>query len=143
MEKKIDNYNFKDFLQERGLKMTWERNIILGEVLGRAGHFQADDLIRFFDSSEHRISRATVYRTLKLLEDAGIIKSFQGSEEIRIYEKVKKHHDHLICIECGKIIEFYNPEIEKLQKSVCSSADFVPVYHVMNIYGLCDECSKS
>ncbi len=134
------SFEFEIFLQKKGLKMTWERNIILKEVLGWKGHFQADEMVRFFDSSSQRISRATVYRTLKLLEESGVIKSFQGSEDVKIYEKVKKHHDHLICTKCGKIMEFYNSEIEALQKAACKSAGFKPEYHVMNIYGLCSDC---
>lgn len=135
--------HFEAFLRTRGLKMTWERNLILIHIMARPDHFTIEDLIKSFEVPGQRISRATIYRTVGLLEEASFVKSFSPNGELRIFEKTKKHHDHLVCTRCGKIIEFFNPEIEALQDIICAKEEFTPANHELIIHGLCGVCSSS
>jgi len=87
-------------------------------------------------------SRSTVYRTVRLLQEFGAIREVIKLGNRTIYEFVagKPHHEHLICVECGKIIEFYKEEIEELQDRVCEEYDFTPLNHRLEVFGLCSEC---
>jgi Fur family ferric uptake transcriptional regulator len=91
-----------------------------------------------------KISRATVYRTLELLTDCGLVGRVRLNEEKYRYERLHKgeHHDHMICTSCGRIIEFVDPRIEKLQDAVCEKYGFVPTSHSHQIRGLCSSCQK-
>jgi Fur family ferric uptake transcriptional regulator len=94
-------------------------------------------------NSEKKISRATVYRSIKTIEDAGLIKYLRSINDEKIYEIVEEHHDHMICEKCGKIIEFYDLELEALQDSLCKSRGFSPKRHTMKIFGVCEECKDN
>ncbi|MCK4813379.1 MAG: transcriptional repressor [Candidatus Marinimicrobia bacterium] len=133
---------FIDFLQAEGKNITRERLDIFNEVLRQKSHFQIKDIIRKKNTSKHRISRATVYRTIKTIEEAGLIKYIRSINDEKIYEVVKGHHDHMICEACGKIIEFYDRDLEDLQNTICNSYHFTPVRHTMKIFGICENCRK-
>jgi Fur family ferric uptake transcriptional regulator len=134
---------FKDFLRNSGKNITPERLDILDEVLKHRGHFKIDDIILKMSTVKKPVSRATVYRTIKTIEEAGLVKYLRSINDEKIYEVQKEHHDHMICEMCGKIIEFHNEELETLQDAICDSHGFTPQQHTMKIFGICNKCKNS
>lgn len=136
---------FKAFLKGRGLSLTSQRDAVFEEVFRYHGHLEADEIADRLRRSGRRASRATVYRTLDLLVEAGLAKRVRLGSAQRQYEHVHpgEHHDHLVCEKCGKVLEFYSPEIEDCQARVCDENDFEPVRHTMIIFGLCSRCRKT
>ncbi|MEZ0323221.1 MAG: Fur family transcriptional regulator [Hydrogenothermaceae bacterium] len=135
--------NIEELLKERGLKLTKQRIEILNEILKKRGHFEIEDIVLLLRKKKLKASRATVYRTLNILKDIGLLNEVIKFSNKTYYEVgTKKHHDHLICLNCGKFIEFHSDEIEKIQEKVCSEFNFKPVYHRLEIYGICEDCSK-
>ncbi len=136
---------FTEFLKRKGLKTTRERTALLKEIFSTHKHFDADDLVdRMREAGGQKVSRATVYRTLELLHECGLVGRVRLNEEKYRYERLRKgeHHDHLICIGCGKVMEFVEPRIEELQEEVCLRWDFHPISHAHQIRGLCSICHR-
>lgn len=133
---------FKDYLRSTCKNVTPERLDILDEVLKHKGHFKIDDIILKMSSLKKPISRATVYRTIKTIEEAGLVKYLRSINDEKIYEVQKEHHDHMICEVCGKIIEFHDSDLERLQDSICESHCFTPQRHTMKIFGVCENCKN-
>ncbi len=132
---------FREFIREKGLKNTVQREAILNEVLQTGGHFEIEDIVYQMRKKNIPVSRATIYRTLNLLKDMGLINEVIKIDNKTIYElALKHHHDHLICKSCKKIIEFTDEEIEKLQDKICKAHNFFPETHRLEIYGYCQEC---
>lgn len=142
MNKKNAYEQFVAYLRSEGKSITPERLNILDEVLAQKGHFKIDDIIDKMGCAEKRISRATVYRSIKTIEDAGLIKYIRSFNDEKIYEVQKEHHDHMICESCGKIIEFHDLDLETLQDSICESYGFTPQRHIMKIFGICNKCKQ-
>lgn len=136
---------FQTLLQERGLKYTCERQAIFDEVAHLKEHFDADSLYERFKKKGLRISRDTVYRTLPLLLESHVIQKSAGAGKREFFERIgtKGHHDHMICIHCGRIIEFQCEEIEKLQEQVASKYEFKLTFHDHRLFGTCVSCNKS
>ncbi len=137
---------FLEHLRRKGLKVTRPRLRILETVLGRERfHFTADDLVGIVNETTRRkVSRSTVYRTLDLLEECHIVRKERIQEGFNCYEKAvgAEHHDHMICRECGRIIEFHSQQLEQIQDSVCHEHSFTPERHVLHIFGVCRRCAK-
>ena len=135
---------FKKYLVGRGLKYTSERELILEEVFSRHDHFDAEDLFQVFRAKKEDVSRATIYRTLRLLVGSGLVQEALRCGERICYEHIYGHksHGHMICMGCGKIIEFENNELEKIKKKVCKENDFQPVEFRFGIKGYCKDCQK-
>ena len=134
---------FERFLKSKGNKITKSRFDIIDMIASYGTHFEIEDLVRWISSQNKNIaSRSTIYRTVKLLQDFGAVREVIKLNNRTIYEFVvgKQHHEHLICINCGKIIEFYKQEIETLQDQVCKEHGFTPVNHRLEIFGICSEC---
>ncbi len=136
---------FRESLTAMGLKFTRERRLILDEVFRNHGHFEADDIVFGLRHRGHRVSRASVYRALPLLVRSGLLREVHSSEKHSHYEHVfgHGHHDHLICTECGRTIEFYSPAIERLQAEICNEHGFLAAGHSLEITGVCDACSRA
>ena len=119
-ETKDKSTHFQGLLLERGLKYTYERKHIFEEVRHLKHHFDADSLYERFKKKGLRIARDTVYRTLPLLLESGVIQKSVGAGKREFYERVGSdgHHDHMVCVRCGKIIEFHCDEIEALQEKM-------------------------
>lgn len=132
---------FRDFLATRKLRMTREREELLAAIFEAPRHFEAEDLIKTLKSRDGRVSRATVYRTLSLLEECGILRKSLFGRNRHFFESVvgRRHHDHLICIRTGKIIEFEDERIEALQLEICRKYGFKMVDHVHEIFGISQE----
>lgn len=135
---------FAEFLKRKGLKTTRERAALFDEIFSTHRHFDAEDLVLRMRERGKKISRATVYRTLELLHECGLVGRVRLNEEKYRYERLRKgeHHDHLVCTGCGKVIEFVEPRIEELQDAVCSRYDFAASSHSHQIWGLCGPCRK-
>lgn len=140
----IERIRFREFLREKGLKLTKQRQIIFDEVFHHHGHLDADSITEHLQSLGKRASRATVYRTLDLLTDAGLVKSMRLGSKQHYYEHVHpgEHHDHLVCTSCGRIIEFYSEELEYNQEKICEGFSFKPDRHTMTIFGTCSKCRE-
>lgn len=136
---------FRVHVQNVGLKQTRQREIIARKFFGCCGHVTADQLLLLVRGEDQKISLATVYRTLKLLQECSLasVNNFGlGQARFEATTKADSHHDHLICKDCGNIVEFFDPEIELLQQEVASKHGFAITNHKMELYGFCPECQK-
>ncbi|MFQ5903675.1 MAG: Fur family transcriptional regulator [Candidatus Binatia bacterium] len=142
METAEQKEQFEEYLSSRGLMWTPERKAILEQVFATHEHFEADDLLLRLKKENIRISRATIYRTLELLVKSRLVRKVTFGENHTHYEHTygHKHHDHLICLKCGNVLEFTNPNIEQLQIKVCEDYDFELDSHCLQIFGLCAKC---
>jgi Fur family ferric uptake transcriptional regulator len=133
---------FADFLRRRGLKTTRERTALFEEIFATHHHFDADDLVVRLRGNGKKVSRATVYRTLDLLYDCGLVSRVRLNDEKYRYERllIGEHHDHLVCTSCGGVIEFVESRIEELQEAVCRKHGFAATTHSHQIRGVCAEC---
>ena len=133
---------FRKYLERRGLKLTAERQAVFDELFVRHEHFEADELLVRLRSKHKKISRATIYRTLDLLVDSGIVGRVRIRESGYRYERLRagEHHDHLICNECGRVLEFFEPKIESLQDEVCERYGFLALSHSHQMRGICRQC---
>lgn len=139
MSKKIAT--FHRYLAESGLKATKQRNLIVRTFLESMGHISAEELYRRVKRRDPRIGLVTVYRTLRLLREAGLAEERQFGEGHALFEVGSRgHHDHLICTRCGKIVEFANDAIEALQEEVAKQYGFTILAHKHELYGLCTTC---
>lgn len=134
----------KELLENKGLKLTYERKCIFEEVQRIGKHFDAEGLYERFHGRGERISKATVYRTLPLLLEAGVIQKSVGEGKQEFFEKTsgKGHHDHMVCMDCGKVIEFRDEKLEKMQDEICQQYRFKPAFHDHRIFGYCDKCHQ-
>ncbi len=135
---------FADYLAKSDLRLTRQRETILNKFLKIERHLSAEELYDTVKKTSPGIGQASVFRTLKLLCGAGIAREVILGGGCRRYEHKYKHehHDHLVCIQCGQIIEAVDHKIEKLQKSLCRKSGFIPLSHKMEIYGVCKKCHK-
>ena len=135
---------FREYLESKKLKFTIERQKILDRVFANHKHFEADELLVDLRQNKLKISKATIYRTLSLLVKSGLLREVIFGERHAHYEQVYgyEHHDHLVCNTCGKIIEFVENRIEKLQDEVCKENNFEPESHRLQIQGFCEDCRK-
>ena len=136
---------FKEFLKGKGLRLTSEREAILSEVFATKGrHFEPEELHITLRQKEANVSRASVYRTIPLLIEAGIIEEVERVDKHAHYELIhgREHHDHMLCLGCGDVIEFLSPEMEKLQDRLCREHGFTGETHTLEIKGYCKKCAK-
>lgn len=133
---------FRDYLARQNLKMTQERRQILEEVFSSPEHFGADELHLRFVNKKLPMSRATIYRTLEHLVKSGLVRRVYLDQKKAFYEHVygRKHHEHMICLSCGKVIEFSDDPLEQRQDKVCRDLRFKPLRHSLRIVGLCSSC---
>lgn len=138
MEKQV----FKEFLEKKGLKFTKERAVILKEVFSYHGHFDPDELLIKMRKKGLRVSKASIYRTLPLLLESGLIEEVEKIDKHAHYEHTfgHGHHDHMICMKCGKVIELFSDGLERLQEELCKKENFKGIRHVMEIRGYCKKC---
>ena len=130
------------YLAGEGLKSTRQRGRILEVFVAAGRHLSAEELYFLIKRTDRGIGYATVYRTLKLLADAGLAHERRFEDGITRFEHnaAEGHHDHLICTRCGRIIEFENEKIEELQQAVAKKNKFQVHSHKLELYGLCDGC---
>jgi Fur family ferric uptake transcriptional regulator len=138
----MEKQKFKKFITDKGLKLTKERKEILNEILRTKGHFDPDELFIKLKNRGSKVSRASIYRTLPLLIESGLIEEVEKIDKRAHYEKISmdSHHDHMICIKCGKVIEFYSETLEMLQDEICKNERFKGIRHTLEILGHCKRC---
>ena len=138
----MEKERFKEYVSTKGLKLTKERNEILDEILATEGHFDPEELFIRLKTKGSKVSRASVYRTIPLLVESGLIDEVERTDKRSHYEKVvgRQHHDHMICVRCGKVIEFFSPTLEMLQSELCQKENFSGLRHSLEILGYCERC---
>jgi Fur family ferric uptake transcriptional regulator len=136
---------FKQTLSQSGLKLTRQRERVFDYVLTAAKHSKAQDIYEALKKKDASIGRATVFRTLRLLEKAGFADRLAFENGCAGYENkfARAHHDHMICVECRKVIEFYDPSIEQAQKKAARKIGFETLWHRHEIFGKCRRCRSS
>ncbi len=147
MKKSYEDFlqEFKNILKNEKLKFTKQREAIFKTIYETDCHFTPEDLYLLIKDKfpNCKIGISTVYRTLNLLESNQFVSSISFGIQGKKYEfSSKPHHDHLICIKCGKIVEFEDETIEKLQEKIAKMRGFKMTDHIMQLYGICNECQK-
>ena len=130
---------FAAYLEKHKYRKTPERFAILEEIYTRNDHFDAEALYIHMKNQSYRVSRATVYNTLEILVNCDLITKHQFGKNLAQYEKSYgfKQHDHLICVECGKVLEFCDPRIQGIKDMMGDIFDFEVSHHSLNLYGRC------
>ncbi|MFN2371812.1 MAG: Fur family transcriptional regulator [Candidatus Krumholzibacteriia bacterium] len=132
---------FAEFIQRKGLKTTRQRNTIIATFFRLQGHISVEELLNEVKKANPRIGYATVYRTLHLLVESSLVEERRFGDGLARYEGHSdvEHHDHMICLECGEIFEFYNPRLEALQEKLAEENDFQIYRHRLELYGACKD----
>lgn len=137
--------HLKDYLRQQGYRVTPERFEVLDAVMAEPGHFEADELFLSLKQKGSKVSRATVYKTLQILEECDLVFRQRLKNHGSRYEKAfgRTHHDHLICVQCGKIVEFVDETIEQREEAVAKKFKFKLIGHSHQIFGMCPDCKNA
>jgi Fur family transcriptional regulator, ferric uptake regulator len=142
---------FVDFLARKNLRLTGQRQAIVESVFSTEQHFTAEQLLEWSRRRDKSVSRATVYRTLPLLTESGLVREMNLGKEHQYYDPnyaERPHHNHIICQDCGKIVEFESDEIDQIESKISRRLGFSVETHRLQITARCDElrqrgtCSK-
>jgi len=133
---------FIAFLAGKRLKLTRQRETVVEEIFASGGHFEAEDMVERLKRKRARVSRATVYRTLELLQECRLVEKVNFGTTQSFYEHVLlgQHHDHIICTRCNVVIEFVDERIETLQEEICAANGIRLQSHSMRLFGECLVC---
>lgn len=131
-------------LRDSGFRWTSQRALIVREALATHDHFTAEELLDLCRKKDPKVSRATVYRTLTVLEDKGFVEGLETGDGGRRFEHVlgHEHHDHMVCTECEKILEFRDDELERRQELAAKRVGFRIQRHSLRLYGICKQCQQ-
>ena len=133
---------FRRYIEQAGLKRTAQRDLIVDVFLHTEDHLSSEDLYRLVKAEDASIGHTTVYRTLKLMTEAGLAREVRLGDGRTRYERNHKfpHHDHMVCMNCGATIEFYSPELKAAQEAIAAAYGFKPTQHSLRIFGVCAAC---
>ncbi len=136
---------FQRHLKSVGLKHTDQRDTILRAFLASREHLSTDELYRRVRRKDARIGFTTVYRTLKLLAECGLASEVAFQDGIARYEHQynRPNHHHMVCTECGRSVEFFSPEVDRLEAAIGRKYRYQPTRHTFQIYGICHDCRKT
>ena len=135
---------FRQYLKNRGMLHSKQREEILDIFLKTEKHLTIDDLYELVRKKHPKIGLATVYRAMRVICDAGLAREVDFGDGVKRFEHEyqHQHHDHLVCLKCGKVIEVLSPKIEHLQERLAKKHNFTTVRHRMEIFGICRECKR-
>lgn len=135
---------FREFLEIRDEKLTEPRRVLIRHIFGTHKHFDADELVADLHAAGRRVSRATVYRTLRLLVEAGLLRELRLTNR-SAYEHDYGYpsHDHLHCTECNRVVEFRNDEVRRLREAISQGHGFLAEGHRFLITGTCPTCLRA
>ena len=137
---------FSRYLREQGLPITQQREAVAQTVFSSTDHLSVEDIEGRLREDEERIGKATIYRTLDLLVKSKLVEEHDFGEGFKRYEhRLSRQpvHEHLICLECGKVTEFRSEEVERAESRVAEEYGFAPARHRLEIYGLCRDCRSA
>jgi len=134
----------RQYLKNKGMLHSKQREQILDVFLKTEGHLTIDDLYGLIRKKNPRIGLATVYRAMSIICDAGLAREIDFGDGVKRFEHKyqHQHHHHLVCLKCGRAIEVVSPEIEKLQQRLAKKHGFTPVKDTMKIFGICRQCQR-
>jgi len=130
-----------EYLDERNLKHTKQRTAILDAFIDATGHITSEEIYGRVRGDHPNIGYTTVYRTMKLLCDAGLAQEHHFEDGVTRYEIEHEHHDHLVCVRCGKIEEFECETIEQSQQEIAEQYGYRLLHHRHELYGHCSDCN--
>jgi Fur family ferric uptake transcriptional regulator len=137
---------FRRYLRERNLPVTLQRELVAEVVFTAGGHLSVEDIVARLRERGAHVGTATVYRTLDLLTESGMIVQRDFGEGFRRFERMRggdvQHHEHLICIRCGKVIEFTNERLERMKALIAEEYGFRHHHHRLEIFGTCPDCQR-
>src|SRR5918993_5930736 len=135
---------FLEHIQKAGLRRTGQRDLIMDIFLRTEDHLSSEDLYWLVQKQDPSVGHTTVYRTLKLLTEAGLAREVRFGDGKTYYEHHynHEHHDHMICTDCGEVIEFFSQDIESLQDQMAEKYGFRPTHHSLRMWGVCEDCQK-
>ncbi len=135
---------FSDFIGRQKLKSTRQRNLVADVFFASDSHLSIEEILQLVRRKDPAIGYATVYRTLKLLAQAGLADERHFSDGIARFEQSMghAHHDHMVCTICGRVFEFANDQIERLQESIARDFGFEITSHKLELYGICKDCQS-
>ena len=142
MSHEVEQRTLAQYLEEHNLKHTKQREAILEVFLAATGHITSEDIYQQVRDRHANIGHTTVYRTMKLLCEAGLASERHFHDGITRYEIAHEHHDHLVCVRCGKIIEFECAMIESTQIEIADRYRFRVLRHRHELYGHCESCRE-
>ena len=142
MAHEVEHRTLASYLDEHNLKNTRQREAILDVFLRATGHVTSDELFQRVRGEHPNIGYTTVYRTMKLLCDAGLATEHHFDDGITRFEIAHEHHDHLVCTRCGKIVEFECRMIEETQNQIAARYGFRLLRHRHELYGHCEDCCE-
>lgn len=144
--KKSTRQRFRDFLAQRNLRLTAQRQAIVETAFSTDQHFTAEQLLEWSRLRDKSVSRATVYRTLPLLTESGLVREMDFGKDYRFYDpNYANHprHNHIICLDCQKIVEFENDKLDRLLNQISHRLGFAAKTHRLQITANCEELRKS
>jgi Fur family ferric uptake transcriptional regulator len=136
---------FLEFLEQKQLRVTAQRRAIIETVFDTEEHFTAEQLLEWSREKDKSVSRATVYRTLPLLTESGLVREMDFGKDSKIYDPnyaAHPNHNHIICLDCEKIVEFEDAKIEKLEEEISQHLGFSVKSHRLQITGSCEELKR-
>lgn len=137
-------FGFEEHLKRKGLNLTRQRKKVLEHLMAANQHLDADQIYAALKKKDPTIGRATVFRTVKLLQECGLaaeVETASGRSKFEL-KADRPHHDHMVCVECGRITEFQSPRMEHFQDEAIRRYSFEALWHRHEIFGRCRACSK-
>lgn len=136
---------FRQYLKNKGMLNSKQREQILDIFVKTKRHPTIDDLYEVARKRNPKVGLATVYRAMRVICDAGLAKEVDFGDGVRRFEHEyrRNHHDHLVCLKCGRIIEVRSPQVEDMQEKLAKKHNFMPVRYRMQIFGICSECKRN
>lgn len=135
---------FRSFLKNKGLRNTPQRQQIMEVFFNESGHLTTEEIYDRVRKEDPSLGQATVYRTMKLLCEAGLAREVRFGDGLARYEHAADaHHDHLICENCGRNIEVVDSQIEELQDALARKHGFKPTFHRLYLYSICPDCQRN